>query len=293
VICTICKCKFSCRNRKTCPRCETPLTEISNRVFLQYTYYHCSRRSRGKCAEPSIEAGSLEQQIAKRLECIRISTEFKDWALKYLHEVHRDQTNTFSHVTQSRGKAYADCCKRLENLVKLKTSPENTDGRLLSDEEYGSQRQTLLEEKKRFGESTPDHQKTQSAQALRKAEEAFEFAHLASKKFAEGDFRIKKQILADLASNLIANDKKLIIQAKKPFKLQEVFLSPARNETEVIEPEIAEAGQGQNGRNAGAFSTVLRELKDVRTYGRRERNLVKSIYDFFRSSSDPNPSIWN
>jgi len=281
VICTACRFKFAYRNREQCPHCKTPIALMSQPLFLHYTYYHCTGRSKVNCKQRSVEAAQLEKQIEEQLGRIQISAKFKDWALKYVRELHDEERSSKQHIAKSHDKTYADCLKRIESLVNLKTSPENNDGSLLSDDEYSERRRKLLEEKAELRQS-PGEAKFQAEQALRQSEETFEFAHSACSKFRNGDFQTKKQILATIGSNLLLSDKRLIVEAKMPFTLLQEFRSGAGAKPGGIEPKNNAVKQRRNGRTKRGFSSRLRELKDVRTLCPKDRRLVKAIYRYFR-----------
>ena len=78
---------------------------------------------------------------------ITISKQFKDWAIKYLHELHAKETKSRQEILQSQQQAYRGVPGQIEGLVKLKTSPGNEDGSLLSDGEYVERRGRLLKDK--------------------------------------------------------------------------------------------------------------------------------------------------
>src|SRR6185369_5818340 len=142
--------------------------------------------------------------------------------------------------------------------VKLKTSPENADGSLLSDAEYSKQRQEFLQEKVKFGQS-PQDGKLQAEAALKQSEAAFEFAHSARSKFAQGDFQMKREILATIGSNLILTDKKLIIEAKKTFFMLDKFMSANRLENTRIEPRKHRSTEPRSASFDTGFRTRLRD----------------------------------
>jgi hypothetical protein len=118
-----------------------------NPLILRYLYYHCSKSKVPRCPQKSVSIQHLEKQMDQYLARIQISPRFKDWAIKYLHELHEKENTSRNDIIQSQQKAYKECLRRIDNMVKLKTSPGNTDGSLLSDDEYGRQRFTLLKEK--------------------------------------------------------------------------------------------------------------------------------------------------
>jgi site-specific DNA recombinase len=282
VRCTVCRKKFSYSAKNHCPRCKTPVAEMSNPRFRDYTYYHCARRKGAKCSQRSLEITKLEEQIERQLRRIQISATFKQWAFKYLQEVYQDDINTMRSTVQSRETAIADYVKRLEGLVELKTSPANADGCLLSDEEYSKRRRELLQAKAAL--QSPQSEKIQAGQALRQSEESFEFAHSALTKFVQGDFRARKEVLVTVGSNQSLRDENLIIEARKPFVLIQKFKSNKGASDERIEPEKTSVKKGRNGGTRHPNLTLLRDVKEVRTNGRKLKNLARKVYRFFRSS---------
>ena len=106
-------------------------------------------------------------------------------------------------------------------------------------------------------------------QQLKLSEQTFEFASTVQERFAKGDPKTKKEILATIGSNLILKDKKLLIEAKKPFFILENTLSPENPKMQSIEPEITETVQGQKIPSLFLRPCLLGDLDDVRTSMRK------------------------
>jgi len=181
-------------------------------VFLHYTYYHCAKSKVPRCPQKCITGQELETQIHKYLGRIQISDRFKDWAIKYLRELNESERCNRSEVINAQQRAYQDCLRRVDNLLKLKTSSNNTDGILISDEEYHKQRVDLLKEKAALEELLKDagHR---VEKWLQLSEKTFDFACTARERFAKGDPQTKREILAAVGSNLVLKDKQLSIEA--------------------------------------------------------------------------------
>jgi site-specific DNA recombinase len=294
LICGNCRHKFAYRGRSACPRCQTPIEQMSSPQFLQYTYYHCTKYGRQRCKQKTVSATELERQIDAYLERIQISQTFKTWAIKYLHVLHAKESALRNDIFQTQQKAYQDCVLRIDNLVKLKTSSGNADNSLLSDEEYRRQRTALFKEKAKLEELLNDTGQ-RIDQWVKLCEQTFEFACVARERFVKGDAETKKEILTTIGSNLTLKDKRLRIEAKKPFFILETSKSGKKSENDAIEPKKSKAPQGQKGGSATNSPSVLGGLHDYRTLRYRNRILVKSIYDFFvtRSPEEWYPIIWN
>jgi len=285
IICSECRFKFARHNRGTCPRCQTTIEKMSGAVFLHYTYYHCTKSQNRDCGQKSVSGTELNRQIDNYLSRIQISKRFKDWALKYLHELYAKEIKSRDQIIETRQKAYRECVRRIDSLISLKTSPGNASGSLLSDEEYGQQRAELLKEKRRLEEFLRDvgHQ---VEQWLKLSEQTFEFACTARAKFAQGDAKTKKEILLAIGSNLTLEDKKLCIEAKKPFLILETSLSAEERPNRTIEPENISLPPGQKEANASPCPNLLGGLDDVRTYGYKAERAAALIYAHFRKEFD-------
>ena len=282
MMCGQCHFKFAYRHRNTCPHCATPIENMTNPRILRYTYYHCTKRVNPKCTQKSVSGISLDQQIDQYLSRIQISPRFKEWAIRYLHELHSTEAKSRNEDIHAQQRAYNDCLRQLDNLVKLKTSPDNEGGGLLADDEYGRQRMNLLKEKTRLEELLRDSgQRVEKWLAL--SEETFAFACAARSRFAKGDSQTKKSILATIGSNLTLKDKKLRIEAMKPFLLLETSVFQRGGESDPFEPTSGGLEQDSNDQINSELPSVLGGLEDVRTLQHRNEYLVKAIYHFFRS----------
>jgi len=282
VICSRCRFKFAYRNRNACPRCQIPIDQMSGALFLRYTYYHCTQSKNPRCPQKSVRGEQLEKQIDQYLSRIQISERFKEWAIKNLHELHEMESGSRNDIIKAQQKAYQECVRRIDNLVKLRTSPDNADGSLLSHEEYLRQRSATLKEKSHLEEllQGTGHR---LEQWVNLSEKTFEFACSARTRFAEGTPTTKKEILATIGSNLTLKDKKLCIIARKPLFILETSSTSDKTRNYPIEPNNTPVTQRQNGSYTPNFRPELGGLQDVRTFKHKKEDLVKEIYRFFQS----------
>jgi site-specific DNA recombinase len=281
LICGQCRFKFSHRQRDACPRCQTPIEEMTQPHFLHYIYYHCGKSKNPACSQKFVRREELERQISEHLARIHISPRFKEWAFRHLREFHEAEARQIQATVVSRQKAHADCLLKLSNLVKLKTSAANSDGSQLSDEEYGRQRQTLLKEKLGL-EQTLRNVGADAEACRRQSEETFEFAATVQQRFAKGDCRTRKEIMATVGSNLILKDKTLIFEARKPFLLLASSLSGSADCDEPFEPENIGLPQGRNEAPTSPCPSMCGDWDDVRAYGWKARRAATLIYAHFR-----------
>lgn len=197
VICSVCRYKFSSNHTLTCPKCQTPVEKMKSPTILKYVYYHCTKRKNPKCSQGSIEIRELEKQIDKYLSRIHISESFKNWAIKYLKEENNNEIASRETIISTQRKAYDSCLKKLDNLFTLRISPLNTNGSLLSDQEYARRKAELIKEKAHLEEIINDTS-GRVERWLDDAEKTFEFACYARKWFANGSPEEKGQILQSL-----------------------------------------------------------------------------------------------
>lgn len=185
-------------------------------VTLNYLYYRCFKRKHPSCTQRSVEIKTLESQICGILTRIQIPERFKDWVLKYLREDASSEVALNEKFFNNQQKLHQDCIKKLDNLFQLKISPLNSDGGMLTDEEYLKQREELRKEKMRIEKAIADIENS-GEKELEVFEKVFNFACHANYWFKNGTAVEKTRILQAVSSNLILKDKILYIYLKKPF----------------------------------------------------------------------------
>jgi site-specific DNA recombinase len=196
-----------------CGECGFAVTaeDKTNRYGYHYTYYHCTKRRLDyRCRQPYVSLGCLEQQIIQFLEEVTPPARFHAWGLKKLGRVAEKEKKAKAAQQASLERAQDSVAKELSNLTKLRIRD------LLTDEEYLNQRQELEREQIRI---------SQRLEALSHLDFRFEpeqklisFSNSVVSRFRAGDRHKKRFILATVGSNLVLKDKKLNIDATKPFR---------------------------------------------------------------------------
>jgi hypothetical protein len=238
---------------------------MRNPTILKYVYYHCTKRKNPGCTQGSIEVKGLEEQIGQYLAKIQISERFKDWTVKHLKEENEKETPSRETILCSQRKAYDSCLRKINNLFQLKISPLNTDGSLLSDEEYGKQRAELLKEKVKLQGVLNDVDE-RAKRSLEMAEETFDLACHARYDLASGTPEKKGEILQRVGSNLNLKAEKLNIQIKKPL----VAIGRVVRRVPQVRPTFEPKKFGLNERDLEEFfskNPIVRcAVDDVRTF---------------------------
>ncbi len=236
IICSKCKHKFASQNKSACPKCNLLIEEMKNPTLLHYVYYHCTKRKNPNCTQKSIRVEALDKEMDKILERLYISERFKDWAIKYLNEINDQESEENVSILRSLQSANEDIETRLNNLLKLKISPQNADGGLLSDEDYRKEKERLSTEKKRLNEKLGGNN-YQAEHWRETAEKTFDFACHARSWFANGDRQTKREILAGLGSNVELYDRSVRINLEKPLQFIEVAMEEEQTIAEMFEPK--------------------------------------------------------
>ena len=113
-----------------------------------FTYYRCTKkRAENKCHQPYISGLELEKQMIDWLGKINISTKFITWAIKQLNKMNKQEIELRKNRLKSAENELKNIMIKLDILVKLKISNNNTEGDLLSDQEFLDQKQYLTKEK--------------------------------------------------------------------------------------------------------------------------------------------------
>lgn len=230
VICSKCKHKFSSQNKSACPKCSTKIEEMIDPTIRHYIYYHCTKRINPRCTQKSILIDDLITQVDEKLSHLSVSKRFIDWALKYLNTAHDEEVESHTATINQLQASYDNCIKRLDNLVKLKISPSNTDGSLLSDDEFKAQKTSILEEKDKLEEGL-HNQGQRINNWMEKVEENFHFALHVRHRFEVGSPEEKREMLVAVGSNLKLLDGMLGMDLENEYSFLEFA---GKNEPSVL-----------------------------------------------------------
>jgi len=199
---------------------EDKVKRNKNGNVHNYIYYHCTKKKTDvKCLERCVEAKKLEIEVQNVLNKITISDEFKNWAIKYLHEVRTNEAQGTRIAIKQKTKQLEKITEKIQDLSLSYTSTENNDKGILTTDEYKVLKNKLIKEKIGIEESLQKEVK-EVEDWVELTEKTFNFALYAKVWFENGDDQTKKAILACLGSNLYIKDKKLFISLHefvKPF----------------------------------------------------------------------------
>ncbi len=178
---------------------------ISGMTAKSITYYRCTKCT-GLQYIPETE---LEEQIVKTIEKMTIDEDFLKLALEEINKANEREIGNRDLILKKQELALKRCQTKLDNLVRLKISPENADGSLLRDDEFMAQKKEILLEKEKIQEKMEDaNQNNQNWFDL--ATEYVNFTYKLSEKFKTASIEERREIFQFVYYNPILSDKKLI-----------------------------------------------------------------------------------
>ncbi len=206
-----------------CGECHFTITgeeqtrRYKNGTSQLFRYYRCTKKSTEiKCNQPYTHVEDIENQYINDLECLELDQDAVKIAYEALDIIKVDESKVNKSSFEALNIALEGVEKRLNNLVSLKISPDNTDGSLLSDTEFSERKRKLLIEK----DNLLHELKTVNPDNLEWAEladKSFNFSLLAARKFKKGNSETKRLIFSTVGSNPIIIDHKLDFQLRYLF----------------------------------------------------------------------------
>ncbi|CAN5171818.1 hypothetical protein BH09PAT1_BH09PAT1_1650 [soil metagenome] len=200
-----------------CITAESHKKNYKNGTTQVFAYYRCTKKSHGyKCPQPYIPASKLEDQFVEELLNLELDKEFADLALEALQDVKEKDDTVNKNSYEALQKALEAANKRINNLVSLKISLDNSDGSLLSDQEFADRKRDLLMEKEKIMKQLSQKNPTDSEWS-KIAKDSFEFGLIAKRRFEKGSSEDKKVIFKTVGSKPILLDQKLQFQLRFLF----------------------------------------------------------------------------
>lgn len=257
VICSGCKYKFASQSRTACPQCHIDISAMHNPVILHYIYYHCTKKKNPNCSQKSIRLEKLEAQFDQVLSGITIDEDYLKLALEYLKGRREIEVTDETSITKSLRQSFDNCQTRLNNLHREYLSPQNSGHTLYSTEEFKHCKDELLKERadleQKLNGSTGRIDRTNDL-----AERTFNFCAYARRHFNTGTIQQKRDIFANIGSNLTLMDQQLKVQALDPYMLVENELKAQRTLYAALEPEKNNAIKGKEAVSSASIPSLLR-----------------------------------
>ena len=227
--------KFAYTNLIHCGECGASIT-AEKKVKLQkngnehiYTYYRCTKRVRRDCTQKPVTEQELERQALSILDRIEIPSSFHSWAIKQLKKEHEREQEDRNLIVESYQKALKRCVNKLDTLFNMRLNDE------ISENEYRAKKNELIKEKSKYEELISDSNQRIKTW-LDRADSLFLFAETAKTEFNNGSQYKRRQILSCLGSNLILEDRKLMIKGDNKIAILKDLAPEVRTFHSRLEP---------------------------------------------------------
>lgn len=285
VRCSRCRYKSSVKNRQECSRCGLALSEMKQPQTRRYTYYHCTRTLNSTCREKCISGAVLAAQVRDKIRHFRLAEELKVWGLTFIQSLRDQEIDQREQILREKRKLLAQCSARLENLLKLKTSPENINGSLISDEEYQTQRSELLAQKNSLSDNAREFE-TNLERKVRVTGDILKFvAGIGNDE--NGEIANAREVLRALGSNHVLTNKNLVVKPEFPFS----ELPPANDRSSSESPPIEPGNIQRTQERFGQF-TSSRPFQERDSDKDRTKLLKLALLSIWKKMDSTEP-LWD
>lgn len=234
--CTSCGKKFH-RSKKAvnCPKCKLAIKDMVKPKIYHYIYLYCGRSKKlpdgSKCHQPALKILDFEQQIDTALDSLTVHPKFVEWALKWMEILNEKSSQNREAELNKVADLIAINERRRKSAVTMMLDKR------LDPEEYDNitseLKLELAEIKKQQDSLLKD-----SDDWLDKVRQTFNFTLYAKKWFEKGDPQLKRLLIQTLDTNLLLNNKQILIRPQKPFVIIQKMKEILENEKEKFEPLI-------------------------------------------------------
>lgn len=258
--CYYCHKKFVITSKRSnCPGCHKSAYGDGMKL-LTYVYYRCSKNKVGvKCKQEYVRIENLEHQISSFLEAIELPEAFTAWAIKWLKFQHEKEIDDHNRELESLQKAYQQTQTQLDNLVDMRMKG------FIDDAQYKDKQTEVVREREKVKERLEGFEHRVN-QWMELTEETLNFATLAPKRFKEASIEERRQMLAEIGSNLILTNGTLSILAKRPYEIIYENLTKKPEIKTITEPNQYPAISTQKDSFTPIFQEMCSMLADIRTY---------------------------
>lgn len=189
---------------------EAKIKRQKNGNVHYYTYYRCTKRLNSNCTQKTVRLENLEMQILSILNDIQIPAEFYDWAMDCIKQDNEKEANNRNNVLKNQQREYNDCVKEIDGLISMRAKGE-------LDEENYKRRMDFKTNRKNQLHALLNDTDNRINEGIKKIEKAFDFAKNAKFNFEKGTLEDRRQVLAELGSNLLLKDRQLSVSIEKPL----------------------------------------------------------------------------
>jgi hypothetical protein len=232
--CTICKCKFSIKYKKECPKCATSITNKEQFTFLYKEYYRCSKK-RTKCSQPYLSKDRLDIQVINYIKTLSIDTDLYKWCISYLEK--RKEKNPSKIKEKLLKQRILALEQKLQGYTNMRAEQELTKQEYLNySEPIKKKLEILLLELVNL-----EYQITNWKKEL---ERGLNLAQNLAEIFENGDYIIKRKVLIQIGLNPSILDEKAHFITPKHLRAVKELVDSKRSKTKWEEPKKSLVEQG-------------------------------------------------
>jgi len=224
--------KFAFTGAIRCGECgciytaEIKTKHLKNGQYKEYTYYHCTRKSRKvNCTQKKvISEEKLEMLIEDEISKYTILPEFLNKALEILNRKNDTEIEIRASIYETQHSALVQTQTEMDELTKMRYRGMIDDETFIKERDHLHASIIRIKDKLRETENRAE-------KWLELTERTFLFATYAEKAFIEGGLELKKEILLALGRTPLIKDGELILT---PFE----WLVPIEKNYPLIEQKF-------------------------------------------------------
>lgn len=184
------------------------------------SYYRCpkAKGAEATCSNTKyLRQDALEKQVEEFLEQIQIPDRILSWALKSLKISFKAENSTLQSRHDLLLQKQREEVAKQERLTSKWLSEANAGGKLISDEDYMVQKESIKKSISNFEEQLKDIGSHRNSW-LEKCEDFFKKVRTLKEEFSGDENAIAKRIvLQSLGAQFIRKDEKLALVVEEPF----------------------------------------------------------------------------
>ncbi len=263
---------FALRGILHCGECGCLITaerkskKLVSGGYNTYVYYHCTNKKANRnCSQRlSVKEEDLEQQVVDEISKYTIHPEFAEWALTTLRENNDIEAKLHTKTRQNLLTELEKLQSSRTELVRMRL-----DG-MLDDQEYDTIKKQI-ETDTLLARENLDQNENSLDNWIIKAENIFDFAVNAKRRFEEGDFDTKREIMLGLGADLLLIDKKIQFkpikylvpiekfypELEKEYKRLELDITPKNQRSEIQKDAVASLNSAWLGMMDSNFTDYI------------------------------------
>ncbi len=244
-----CKHKFAFKRRTMCPRCGVAIEQMENPKHLFYTWHYNVRKKKAGLPYTSLNEDKVTLSLVELFSNkLTFSPDIVEWSKKHIHEMKDKEVSDkvfLSQIQKEHASEFEEKKRRTRVMLRDKQ---------ITQEEYDADIATLQRE-------YPDtKEKKVGTDWYSRMMEITDISSRIVNVLNSNNVQAKRNILAALGSNLVWNDKELLIINRPEIDVLINGVTKIRSEYPKFEPRNHVMDKGLNEKTSEfspVFSTML------------------------------------